>query len=123
MSRSKDSPVWHDYLFVGTHGHVVALNKKSGRKVWDCSLPSTGFSIVSIVVEDGFLFCASGGRAFALDPETGEIRWTNALKGLGSSFVYLCTAKSNSTEHMMTVLASAAQSAQAAAAAGASGAT
>jgi outer membrane protein assembly factor BamB len=119
MARGKDRPVWHDYLFVGTHGHVAALHKKTGRKAWDRSLPGTGFSIVSIVIEDGLLFCASGGRAFALEPETGEIRWTNALKGLGSGFVYLSTANSNSTEHMMSVLASAAQSAQAAAAAAA----
>ncbi len=89
----------HDeLLFVGTHGHVLALNKANGREVWATSLPKTGYSLVSILVDDGVLFCASGGRTFALDISNGEVLWTNQLKGKGSGLVYLASINQASTE-------------------------
>lgn len=60
-------------LFAGTHGHVIALDKATGTEVWRTSLPKTGFSVVSIVHEEGRLLCGAGGRVFALDSESGEI--------------------------------------------------
>lgn len=117
MAQGTTIPIWHDYLFLGTHGHVVALRKATGEKLWQTSLPSTGYSVVSILVEDDKLFCASGGHAFALDPQDGKILWTNDLKGLGQGLVYLTTANSNDTEALLTVLAGEA-AAQAAVAAG-----
>ncbi len=94
-----------DYLFVGTHGHVLAIAKADGKKVWERSLPNTGYAVVSIVYEEGRLFCGTGGRAFCLDPETGEIVWTNHLNGLGMGLVFLTTANSNDTEAVMSLLA------------------
>jgi outer membrane protein assembly factor BamB len=107
----------NELLFLGTHGHVAALQKSTGNLVWKTSLPSTGYSVVALIVEDGRLFCASGGRAFALDPLTGEILWTNDLPGLGSGFVFATTAASSGTEKVMSLLAAAAQAQAAAAAA------
>ena len=89
-----------DLLFVGTHGHVLALHKESGRTIWSTSLPRTGYSIVSIIVEDGLLLCATGGRVFALDPVDGWIRWTNDLPGLGHGLVYLATTRTSPMEDM-----------------------
>lgn len=86
----------HDYLFLGTHGHVVALDPSDGREVWRTSLPRTGYSVASILVQDGRIFCASGGRAFALDPRNGEILWTNGLSGLGHGLIYLASHESSS---------------------------
>jgi outer membrane protein assembly factor BamB len=105
MTSSESLPDWNNYLFAGTYGHVMAVRKTSGRKVWDTSLPMTGYSVVSILLEDGKLFCASGGRVFALDPATGEILWSNGLKGRGTGLVFLSTANSNNTEAVMTLLA------------------
>ena len=85
-------PAREDLLFIGTYGHVVAVEKTTGHTVWTTSLPRTGYEVVSIVVEDGLLLCASAGRAFGLDIDTGEIRWGNDLQGLGQGFVYLTTA-------------------------------
>ncbi len=81
-------------LFVGTHGHVVALDKTTGDTLWKTSLPKTGYDVVSILVEGDVLFCASGGRAFALDAASGEIRWSNPLSALGSGLVYLASDQS-----------------------------
>jgi len=105
MAKSAREPAAQRYLFVGTYGHVVALNKTNGRKAWTTSLPRTGYSVVSIVCEDGKLYCAAGGRVFALDPDTGEILWSNGLKGLGTSQVYLTTARSDEAEAISVILA------------------
>jgi len=85
-----------DLLFVGTYGHVRAVGKKNGRKVWNTSLPGTGYDIVTLLHEDGVLFAASKGRLFALDASTGEILWKNGLRGLSSVRVELATARSSS---------------------------
>ena len=102
-----------DLLFVGTHGHVRAIGKRHGRRVWDTSLPGTGYDVVTLLYEDGVLFAASKGYLFALDALTGEIRWKNGLKGLGNDHVLLATTRS-STDALVTV--GAAQAAAAAAA-------
>ncbi len=105
MPKKLKSDPSHGLLFVGTYGHVVALNKKNGRKVWETSLPKTGYSVVSILPEEGLLHCASGGHVFALDPLTGEILWTNGLRGLGKGVVFLSTMQSNNMESMSLLAA------------------
>ena len=82
-------------LFAGTHGFVIAIDKHTGETVWETSLPSTGYSVVSILLEDGLLLCASGGRVFALDPEDGRIMWTNHLPMRRKGLVYLATEQSS----------------------------
>ena len=113
--RSKPTP--SDLLFLGTYGHVVAVSKRTGRKVWSTSLPRTGWDVVTIAYEENTLYCATAGRLFAIDPSTGEILWKNDLKGLGSGLVFLTTVQSNNTEAVLTVLREAAKRKQAAAAA------
>ncbi len=100
------SPGRHDDLvFVGTYGHVLAVDKQRGETLWTASLPSTGWGVVAIVYEDDTLYCASGGRLFALDPKNGHILWTNKMKGLGSGPVYLTTAQSSGTQAAQNLLA------------------
>ena len=96
-------------LFAGTHGHVVALDKRNGTTVWSTSLPRTGYSVVSIILEDGLLFCASGGRVFALD-----IMWDNQMPGLGAGLVFLATENSARNGGMSLMAQKAAEDAAAA---------
>ncbi len=112
----------HKLLFLGTYGHVAAIEKASGRTIWQTSLPSTGYGVVSILYEDGLVFCAAGGRAFALDPENGAILWTNDLPGLGSGIVYVTSAIGSNRSELLAILAAQEASDQAAAGAGAAGA-
>lgn len=104
-------------IFLGTHGYVLALEKEKGREVWRTSLPGTGYSIVSIIYEDGQLLCASGGHAFGLDPENGEILWHNNLAGLGHGLIYMTTVDSPTDGMQATLAAQSAADAQAASAA------
>jgi len=101
-------------VFVGTHGHVVALRRRDGETLWTTSLPSTGYSVVSILVEEDQLVCASGGRVFGLDPFTGEIRWDNGLPGMGTGQVYLATRRSSTHAMPLFEAESAAQQSSAA---------
>lgn len=112
MSSEREQSEIQDSLFVGTHGHVAAVCKKTGKTIWEKSLPSTGYAVVSIVFEQGRLYCATAGRLFALDPKTGEILWENSLRGLGMGLVFLTTAQSNNTEALLTLLSQSTQSAQ-----------
>lgn len=96
-----------DLLFLGTHGHVTALDKRTGREVWRTSLPNTGYRIVSMLVEDGTLFAASRGHVFALDPVNGSILWSNSLPSLGHDHVYMTTARSGAGTEGVTPLARA----------------
>jgi outer membrane protein assembly factor BamB len=82
-----------ELLFVGTHGHVTALHKFTGKEAWRVSLPDTGWSIVSLLVEDGVLYAASKGHVFALDPASGSVFWKNALPGLGHDHACLATLR------------------------------
>jgi len=84
-----------DQLYVGTHGHVLALDKQSGESLWATSLPASGYQVVSIIHEDGLLFCGSGGHVYGLDPADGSILWSNDLPGMGHGRVYLATARSS----------------------------
>ena len=83
----------NDLIFLGTHGHVVAIRKAGGRRLWEQSLPKTGFSIVSLLFEDGILYAGSAGHLFALDPETGAILWHNGLRGLGHGHMMMATTR------------------------------
>ena len=84
-----------DLLFIGAHGYVRAVVKEDGRQVWNTSLPSTGYEVVTLLYEDGILHAASRGLLFALDALTGEILWKNGLRGLSSGLVHLATSRSS----------------------------
>lgn len=103
----------HDLLYIGTHGHVTAVRKTSGRRVWSTSLPKTGYDLVTLLIEDGQLFAVSKGYLFALDPQTGRVLWTNGLKGLGHGFATLATLRSGAAPGPTLFGASRAAEAQA----------
>ncbi|MFT5155093.1 MAG: outer membrane protein assembly factor BamB [Planctomycetota bacterium] len=106
----------NNYLFLGTHGHVMAIDQTDGSTIWKTSLPKTGFQAVVMMVENGKLLCATAGRAFAVDPVNGKILWENHLPGLGQGVVGMCTVNqsSPSNDAMMAQLAAQAAASSAA---------
>jgi outer membrane protein assembly factor BamB len=75
------------YLFIGSNGHVCAIDPQSGSEIWrrrlqDSVLGSTRSEDVSVIVKDGTVYAGSQGHLFALSAASGEILWHNALKGL-----------------------------------------
>lgn len=96
-------------LFLGTHGHVAAVDVGDGELLWKTSLPDTGYESVMLLVEDGRLFAGTRGKLFALDPADGSILWTNKLPGLGLGIVTLATATQAGDARVLAVAAAAAQ--------------
>ncbi len=87
-----------DLLFLGTHGHVIAIDKKDGSTCWEVSLPRTGYQVVTMILEDGVLLCGTAGRVFGLDPQGGSILWDNQLPGRGHGVVAMCTSKQSTNQ-------------------------
>ena len=84
---------WPNYLFVATHGYVVALDRRDGTEVWRTNLRGTGWGPVTLLVDEGIVFAATKGQVFALHPATGEVFWRKKLAGLGYSWASLATAR------------------------------
>lgn len=87
-----------ELLFLGTHGHVIAVDKKDGSTCWEISLPRTGYQVVTMILEDGVLLCGTAGRVFGLDPQDGSILWDNQLPGRGHGIVAMCTTKQSTSQ-------------------------
>ena len=117
MNANERDTGWRSHLFVGTNGHVLALDGRSGATLWKTSLPRTGWSVVAILVGEDVLHCAAGGRVFGLDPEDGSILWENDLPGMGKKLVYLASHGVAGAPELMTLLAQQHAEAQAHAAA------
>lgn len=78
-------------LYVGSRGFVRAVSQSTGRRVWETSLPETGYELVSLLHCGDLVFAGSRGILFALDARTGEIQWKNALRGLKYGHMLLAT--------------------------------
>ena len=84
MTRTLDGLV-----FIGIKGSVLALDRATGKTVWEKSLKGSDF--VNVMLDGGDLFASARGEMFCLDPMTGRVRWNNGLKGLGWGLVSIST--------------------------------
>jgi len=90
-------------LFIGTYGHVRAVDKFTGGDYWTTDLPGTGYDIVTLLYESGLLFAGSKGYVFALEPTTGKILWKNELRGLNYNHMTLATAVQSVFPHIEAI--------------------
>lgn len=78
--------MYHDRLYFGTpDAHLICLNAKNGKLVWDVSIadPEFGYylSLAPLVIKDQLILGTSGDQAdvphfvISVDPETGKERW------------------------------------------------
>jgi outer membrane protein assembly factor BamB len=74
-------------IFIGIRGAVLAIDRATGKTLWQSELKGTEF--VSVTVQDADLFAASRGRVYRLDPASGDVVWCNELPGLGWGIVSL----------------------------------
>jgi len=79
-----------DMVFVGFNSRVVALDRRSGEKVWSWVAPrGTGF--VAVLLDGDQLVVSCNGYTYALRPETGETLWQNPLEGEGTGIPCLAS--------------------------------
>ncbi len=66
-------------IFVGGRGRVYALDKLSGRQIWEVLLKDgffkTGNDLVSLLETSDRLYAFSYGTLYRLKKETGDIEW------------------------------------------------
>ena len=74
-----------DLTFIGIRGTVLALERATGREVWQTPLKGSYFT--NLVVEKGALLAATRGELFCLDVVTGQVLWNNPLRGMGYGIV------------------------------------
>ncbi|KXS15459.1 hypothetical protein M427DRAFT_32405 [Gonapodya prolifera JEL478] len=66
-----------EMIFVGTIGHVHAIDKRTGTTVWKNSLPSAGMAIVTLTLDRSrcILFVGIVAKVIAIDAATGAELW------------------------------------------------
>jgi outer membrane protein assembly factor BamB len=83
-----------DILYVGVKAHVVAVDKTTGKTLWQTKLKggmASGDHFVSLLVQGDRLFAHTCGELFCLDRATGAILWKNELPGLGHDIATLAS--------------------------------
>jgi outer membrane protein assembly factor BamB len=78
-----------DLVYVGIRGSVVALDRNSGRRIWEAHLK--GSSFVTVLVDGNCVFAGTQGEIFCLDAGSGRILWQDGLKGYGLGLVSIAT--------------------------------
>jgi len=94
-------------LFLGIKGHVVCLDKQTGREIWRKKLRSS--TLTNIVFDGDTLHAYCRGHLYSLNPHTGDILWENQLHGLGYGYCMIASEDA----HYMSQAVSSAQAQQA----------
>ena len=89
-----------NYVFLGVHGSVVALDETTGAQVWATKLKSWDF--VNLIWTENELYATTKGEIFCLDSGTGQVLWHNPLKGMGLGLV--CIAAPGSQPNLTAAI-------------------
>lgn len=73
-----------DLVFVASGKYVQALDRATGRPVWQRKLPSSMFSsgFTTLMMQGAELLVGRSGYVYCLDAATGQVLWE---RGVGSS--------------------------------------
>tara|TARA_Y100001970_G_C13875996_1_gene671449 strand:- start:310 stop:663 length:354 start_codon:yes stop_codon:yes gene_type:complete len=83
-------------LFLGIKGHVVCLDKVTGKKLWETKLKSTS-GVTNLLFEDKHVFAYAGGHLFCVNAENGRIKWENKLDGYGYGACIIASENQNAS--------------------------
>lgn len=85
-----------DILYIGTNGHVLAIDPATGYEIWRTALGRVfshpGHQDVCVLEHEGKVFAGCHGHLFRLDAASGESLWRNDLASLGHNDVTLAIA-------------------------------
>ena len=81
-------------IYVGLRGYVIALDRDTGRIVWNCSELKSG--PITLMLDGDRLIASTNGYIYCLDPLTGQVRWSNPLKGYGLGIAHLVSVRGQS---------------------------
>jgi hypothetical protein len=94
-----------DLLFVGLNSRVAALERVTGRIVWEwrCPKPRSG-GVVSLLVDQELLIASVSGYTYGLDPMTGTQLWFNELKGFGTGVAAMATINTSTPHSLLAAI-------------------
>ena len=84
-----------ELLYIGSNGHVAAIDPETGGEEWRTVLSSGGLfatttaADVTVIQHGNRVFAGCYGHLFCLDAATGKVIWQNGLKGMGYNDVTL----------------------------------
>ncbi len=81
-----------DLVFTGFNRRVAALERDTGRIVWQWRAPK-GSSYVSLLLESDILIVSVDGYMYGLDPLSGKELWFNPMDGFGTGVTSLVSAQ------------------------------
>lgn len=77
-------------IYLGIKGGVLAVDRLTGRHIWETRLKGSGF--VNVVFDQGILLAHTGGELWAIDPESGAKLWHDGLSGFGYGHATMASA-------------------------------
>jgi len=110
----------NDLVFIGFNKQVIALDRYTGKKVWEWKA-SQGSGYPAILLDSDRLVVSVQGYTYCLDPLTGLQVWENELKGYGTGIPSIASIRGNA--HGGPAAQAAAEAAAAAASSGAAAST
>lgn len=108
--------------FLGFNSRVVALDRQTGRLVWQWRSPKGRSAFVAVLLDGDRVIVSIRGYTYCLDPLTGQELWSNRLEGMGTGIPCLASIHGNSGSVAAAALIAQQQAAAAAAGAGGGGA-
>ena len=103
-----------DLIFIGFNKQVIALDRYTGKKVWEWKA-SQGSGYPAILLDSDRLVVSVQGYTYCLDPLTGLQVWENELKGFGTGIPSLASVRGSTSLQGGAAAIAAAQQAAAAA--------
>jgi outer membrane protein assembly factor BamB len=98
------------FVFVGLNSKVVALDRDTGKMVWEWSAAGiwSGY-FVSLLLDGDRLVAAVNGYLYCLNARTGRLLWENQMKGCGLGLTALTSLRGQTLPGLMAVSAAANQ--------------
>ncbi len=84
-----------DIVFTGFNKQVIALDRYSGKVIWDWKAPK-GSGYAAILLDGDRLVISVRGYIYCLDPLTGKQVWENELKGYGTGIPSVVSIRGSS---------------------------
>lgn len=90
-AQAESSEINDSLIFVGFNSRVVALDRSTGRLVWEWKSPK-GSGFVAVLLDGDRLIASVQGYTYCLDPNSGIELWSNPLSGMGVGIPCLASA-------------------------------
>lgn len=95
MDEQQDKRTLQSLVYLGFNSRVVALDRETGKTVWDWKSPQGRSDYVAVLLDADRVIASVRGYTYCLDPITGKQRWANELPGLGHGIPSLASIHGN----------------------------